>query len=444
MADAKDRADGDSEDNFDNDDSPARGADFNIQDDYTYDENVNAFNDGADGDVPTKDLNIDDVPIASENDLATYDEGINVVVPKFIDMDDPLDFARYSFSQQWYFLPFLIFAMGIALLEPIVIALGNTGFWFNVQYVLLAAGTGTFMYGFTQTLSFYKGDEGICQKMWKMCEGETKTELITLALGWVLLYDTPGVAALRCFRVFRFLWYFELFVRELPEDYDPAEDFFSPTKAGQLCVQYIEGMSNEIFSAKSNGGIVVIGLFFFLNYMFALVFWYQEPLFQDYNGGPTYCSTLLMCWVTMLRLSLYDGNGLDYLQMVIVSGVAGGAYGILLIVFTVASAIVLYNGLIGIFGAAFLASIDSDGDGIAEYLETKGEVEAKSTANAVTGTEENSQSKFTSLLTIQLLTTIQRDLSNIKSRIGTAEEHLAEIQTDVDHLHGDKTSVLEK
>ena len=37
-------------------------------------------------------------------------------------------------------------------------------------------------------------------------EGEFIMDFGCLSIGWLLLHDYPGVAVLRCFRVFRLLW----------------------------------------------------------------------------------------------------------------------------------------------------------------------------------------------------------------------------------------------
>eukprot|EP01035_Chromulina_nebulosa_P018063 gene18063-23710_t len=53
----------------------------------------------------------------------------------------------------------------------------------------------------------------------------------------------------------------------------------------------------------------------------------------------------------MLRLSFYDGTGFDFLTAVIDSKFGG--FAVLLIIYLCFSAMILLNGLIGIFGMAF-------------------------------------------------------------------------------------------
>ena len=55
-----------------------------------------------------------------------------------------------------------------------------------------------------------------------------------------------GIAALRCFRIIRYLWYFELIDPEEESD-APEEEWFSLTKASQLCLFYIEQLGKIPF-----------------------------------------------------------------------------------------------------------------------------------------------------------------------------------------------------
>jgi hypothetical protein len=54
-------------------------------------------------------------------------------------------------------------------------------------------------------------------------EGEYILEFCCLLGGWLAIFISPGLAILRCFRVFRLLWFCDLAVFR-----GPVEDFFSP------------------------------------------------------------------------------------------------------------------------------------------------------------------------------------------------------------------------
>ena len=42
-------------------------------------------------------------------------------------------------------------------------------------------------------------------------------------------------------------------------------------KAAQLCLFYMEQLGNEFLSKKSKGGAVVLAMFFYVTYIFAVV-----------------------------------------------------------------------------------------------------------------------------------------------------------------------------
>ena len=127
-----------------------------------------------------------------------------------------------------------------------------------------------------------------------------------------------GIAAFRCFRILRYLWYFELFASE-PSD-APDEEWFSMIKACQLCLFYIEQLGHEFLSKKSKGGAVVLALFFYVTYIFAAVFVMGTNLTVfdgDYGNA---CHDLKSCFITLLRLAFYDGTGFNFFQATVNTG----------------------------------------------------------------------------------------------------------------------------
>jgi len=69
------------------------------------------------------------------------------------------------------------------------------------------------------------------------------------------------------------------------------------------------------------------------------------------NGTLSECDTLTHCFLIMLRLSFFDGDGFDYVKSIMDYG--NGSWAFLLILYMCFSSLVLLNGLIGIFGSAF-------------------------------------------------------------------------------------------
>ena len=154
------------------------------------------------------------------------------------------------------------------------------------------------------------------------------------------------------FYTHRYMWYFELLEHEVDEDYNPEEHTFSLTHAAQLCLFYLEQVGLEFFTQKSKGAIVIISILAYITYVFAVVF---STDVTDIEASGT-CVGSLACAMTLLRMVLYDGNGLDFLWQVI--STKHIIYSVLLGIYMILSAIILLNGLIGVFSQAFTAKDD--------------------------------------------------------------------------------------
>ena len=85
----------------------------------------------------------------------------------------------------------------------------------------------------------------------------------------------------------------------------------------------------------------------------AVVFYNQYPNLITPEGDS--CGSLSNCYVTLMRLTLYDGTGLDYFSALTEEPGSGG-YVVLLVLFMLFNAIILINGMIGIFGSTFTDS----------------------------------------------------------------------------------------
>jgi len=119
------------------------------------------------------------------------------------------------------------------------------------------------------------------------------------------------------------------------------------------------------FLQKTQGGTIVLGIYFYTIYVFAVTFWNDVG---DYNSGNTNwyststnqyaCNTLNNCFITLMRLSLYDGNGFDFLSNMSNSPWKG--FAVLLILFMCFTGVVLLNGLIGIFSSAFTDKVEDE------------------------------------------------------------------------------------
>jgi len=166
------------------------------------------------------------------------------------------------------------------------------------------------------------------------------------------------MASLRCFRIFRFVWYSEFYLAR------KGHPLYALTFFSHTVLQYLEKIGQELFTTTSKGGIIVLGFFFYMAYVLGVAFWQKtnDVVLMSSEGGSTglisECDTLPHCFLIMLRLTFFDGSGFDYLKSVMDHGDQGQVT--LLILYMCVSAMVLLNGLIGIFGGAFADATEEE------------------------------------------------------------------------------------
>ena len=179
---------------------------------------------------------------------------------------------------------------------------------------------------------------------------------------------------------------------------------------------YFQRLYIEISTEASRGGIIVLMLFFYTTYLFALVFYHDAYNVMTVDSPAEACGDLSTCYIRLVRLSFYgkiykvymiciqtyeralheyytvpysvyytartpyiilththyiilqytlrailyctDGDGFDFLEALVSQGYTG--YAILLMLYLIFCAIILLNGLIGIFGNAFQTDDDDN------------------------------------------------------------------------------------
>lgn len=78
----------------------------------------------------------------------------------------------------------------------------------------------------------------------------------------------------------------------------------------------MEGISNELFTAKSRGAIVLLLIYFYVIYIFSVMFVIEERALVTPNdispqtGNTSLCATIQGCAITLFRLTVYDGTGI--------------------------------------------------------------------------------------------------------------------------------------
>lgn len=190
------------------------------------------------------------------------------------------------------------------------------------------------------------------RKLWIFftAEGEYMFEGILLVYGWVMLPYRPGLAALRCFRLFRVLWFYEVdvFRRMVMRYFSPVLGkafIHRMLNVLKFAINAIKALSSEIGfigNEEARGGLMLILLFFYSAYVIGVTMWIEGDA-QFVN-----CGSAAQCWYTLLRLTFFDGNGFDFAYDLTYHNRALFA---LTMVYLVVTALGILNGLIGIFGS---------------------------------------------------------------------------------------------
>jgi len=260
-----------------------------------------------------------------------------------------LNKARYDLKDNFYYRSYIALATLAALSEPVLVSFDSPKMDIAQVSVL---GTSSFLFCLGLLLTFTKiKEQGCMKKTFGVWDGQVVFEFIFLVVGWVCIFLCPSLAAIRCFRVFRVFWFFDIYRDG------------STTRKGWLMGQvqagarYLDLLLTEIFTDKSRGGVLVLAMFFFSTYILSICFWHKaEETFPEGNS----CESMVKCFLTLMRLSFYDKVGFDFLYFIFSSEEVG--LGVLLIVYLCFTSIVLLNGLIGIFGGLFLLPQDQESD----------------------------------------------------------------------------------
>lgn len=198
-------------------------------------------------------------------------------------------------------------------------------------------------------------------------------EVACLLCGWVFIFPRPGVAVLRCFRVFRMLFYYE----DLPSGVRKSIDeilgstfsyrdiIMSRTDADilvQLCykVMYFGGftlkqMAREMFmlDRKTRGGFILVVILFYSGWVLGIASWIDVGLdaadveMEGTESTAVNCNDVHSCLSSVYRLSMWDTKGFDFLWSL--RGSKDKFLFAVLVVYMCGTAFGVLNGLTGIF-----------------------------------------------------------------------------------------------
>jgi hypothetical protein len=266
-----------------------------------------------------------------------------------------VDDARTEWAKNYSFLIFVVIVSGLTICEPFLVGFNAD---VNSQIGVQFASFAMMLIGTLFSMSYCDErakDFSLAKKIYVCFDGQCQFELICLLYGIITLFTIPEYSAFRIIRCIRLMYYVEEFQPDVDIKY-PEDNFFSPLRACRLTLMYMEALAEEILSERSKGGIVVLIMFFYQCFITACICYYVlesrglnvTTQNNDENGG---CGSIRHCYITVLRLSVGDGNGFDLMEFAMNNNLFFLFW--ILIFHMVFTAIVLLNGLVGIFGAAF-------------------------------------------------------------------------------------------
>jgi hypothetical protein len=194
-------------------------------------------------------------------------------------------------------------------------------------------------------------------------EGEYILEFCCLLGGWLSLFISRGVAVLRCFRVFRLLWFYEVpvFKSAVEETCNPlfGADFVARCfKVLRFAIKSLTAIGNEMFrlTNATRGGLLLMLMLFFSAFVLGTAAFIET---RDHCGDETqchdHCPTRAQCVYTLMRLSFYDGDAFNFIFELTDRH---RFLFLICIVYMCITSFGILNGLVGIFGTAFAEASD--------------------------------------------------------------------------------------
>ena len=207
----------------------------------------------------------------------------------------------------------------LALVEPVLIGLTpfdadyKTDKFYQAQIIVFFIAFSLYFLGLFFTLIYvYHHEEGkhmsILGKFYEITNYSEMFEGFCLLWGVTFIFWVPGIACLRCIRVFSPLYYLERKnTRALSKEaYNPAEHALNFAHVAHTILNYFAKLFNEIFTEASRGGLFVITLYFYVTYLFAILLYNMANDLITPEGQS--CGDISTCFIRLIRLSLNDGT----------------------------------------------------------------------------------------------------------------------------------------
>ena len=258
-------------------------------------------------------------------------------------------------------------------------------------------------------------------------------EILCLLCGWIFIWFRPGIAILRCFRVLRILFYndlpthpkrlilkslsvflgvftLEIFVKNsgLVQAKKLARLYFKLMKFISFTMEHL-GQEMFFVSKKTRGGFALMVMLFYSIFVLGLVSWIDVASMKLSDAdGTILCDKSSTCLSSVLRLTLWDDTGLNFLWSLAKSNRFLFA---IIVVFLCATSFGILNGLTGIF--RFISNRTS------KLAFVRG------------SREKEKHDRFEMIMLSErqmLIKTITEQLPLLKSKLKTLQQNLAELE----------------
>lgn len=134
-------------------------------------------------------------------------------------IDEYLDNVKERLAKTKLFVLYVFLALLFSIIDAILISFRFSYFSKQMQFLLLALSTVIFLLDLGFTYIFL---DSTCQQHFTvlkivislLSEAGALFEFIVLVIGWIFIFINHGVSALRCLRVLRCIWHFEIIFRQ--------------------------------------------------------------------------------------------------------------------------------------------------------------------------------------------------------------------------------------
>lgn len=132
-------------------------------------------------------------------------------------------------------------------------------------------------------------------------QGEYVLEVCCFIVGWATIFQRPGFAGLRCYRVFRLLWYYEVeclrtFIYSLLGEKYHVQ-ILRVFKVTKFASEALLSFATDLFflTDQTKGALIIMAIFFYSAYVLGAVLWQETAYFSgDYCQSAGFITILIL------------------------------------------------------------------------------------------------------------------------------------------------------